>query len=266
MCYSSNLHLDDEAEPEKWDINSSPREVRNMIDYFTLQMPNNEDFLFESFPKLVFSVHSPFVRDNPHILQNELKFGHSYEINVHLKEEHLLQHPYPTDCADYDDLWRKNNKTGPRSQEVCKKKCSDAYAQQCWKCIPFWKHLKYNETCVQDYSFCEKMYHEDIPSCEMKCKVNCLKLKYYFTVKDKPDQFESQTVSESSDLVHVFLFMDNTEVEVMKHNRLYGTEELFSYIGGLMGCWLGISVWASVGIFEKIYWKIVQVQQQLRKK
>ncbi|GFY19499.1 hypothetical protein TNCV_4646731 [Trichonephila clavipes] len=44
------------------------------------------------------------------------------------------------------------------------------------------------------------------------------------------------------------------------------TEELFSYIGGLMGCWLGISVWASVGVFEKIYRKIVQVQQQLRKK
>ncbi|PRD29825.1 UNVERIFIED_CONTAM: hypothetical protein NCL1_28207 [Trichonephila clavipes] len=56
------------------------------------------------------------------------------------------------------------------------------------------------------------------------------KLKYYFTMKDRPDQFES-------------------------------TEELFSYIGGLMGCWLGISVWASVGVFEKIYRKIVQFIQ-----
>ncbi|GFY67007.1 uncharacterized protein TNIN_307251 [Trichonephila inaurata madagascariensis] len=118
MCYSSNLRLDDNAEPEKWNKNSSPRGVRNMIDYFTLQMPNNESFLYENAPKIIFSVHSPFVRDDPRILQNELKFGRTYEVNVRLKEEHLLQHPYPTDCTDYEDLWRKNNKTGPRSQEV----------------------------------------------------------------------------------------------------------------------------------------------------
>ncbi|GFT52071.1 hypothetical protein NPIL_620961, partial [Nephila pilipes] len=34
------------------------------------------------------------------------------------EEEHLLESPYDTNCTDYEDLWNKNNKTGPRSQEV----------------------------------------------------------------------------------------------------------------------------------------------------
>ncbi|GFU39194.1 hypothetical protein NPIL_528001 [Nephila pilipes] len=66
--------------------------------------------------------------------------------------------------------------------------------------------------------------------------------------------------------ITIEVYLEKTEVNVMKHNPLYGTEELFSYIGGLMGCWLGMSVWASVGIFENAYRKIVQVKRKLRKK
>ncbi|GFQ74844.1 uncharacterized protein TNCT_315651 [Trichonephila clavata] len=241
LCYSSNLHSNDNAEPEKWTINSTRRARRNRIGYIRLKIPTNESFIYISLPKVFFSVHSPFIPENPRILQNELQIGHKYEIDVHLKEERLLQHPFPTDCTDYVELWRKNNKTGPRSQEACKKKCSDVSEEQCWNCT-LWKKVKCKETCMRDCSFCEKMYLEELPSCEMKCKVSCF------------------------DTIHIYLYMDNTEVEVLKHNRLYGTEELFSYIGGLMGCWLGISVWASVSLFENIYRKIVQVKRLLRKK
>ncbi|GFX36193.1 uncharacterized protein TNCV_2065341 [Trichonephila clavipes] len=48
-----------------------------------------------------------------------------------------------------------------------------------------------------------------------------------------------------------------------RNNFPFKTEELFGYIGGLKGCWLAISVWASVGIFENIYRKIVQIPTQL---
>ncbi|GFS87656.1 hypothetical protein NPIL_57561, partial [Nephila pilipes] len=65
--------------------------------------------------------------------------------------------------------------------------------------------------------------------------------------------------------ITIVVYLEKTEVNVMKHNPLYGTEELFSYIGGLMGCWLGMSVWASVGIFENIYRKVVRVKQQPNK-
>ncbi|GIX74523.1 hypothetical protein CEXT_668871 [Caerostris extrusa] len=57
-------------------------------------------------------------------------FVKCYSANLHLlsneypetqeEEEHLQPAPYPTNCTDYEALWEKNNKTGPRSQEVSK--------------------------------------------------------------------------------------------------------------------------------------------------
>ncbi|GFW17929.1 uncharacterized protein TNCV_2231101 [Trichonephila clavipes] len=42
-------------------------------------------------------------------------------------------------------------------------------------------------------------------------------------------------------------------------------EQLFGYIGGLMGCWLGISIMVSVDIFERI-WYYVRLKWQFRSK
>ncbi|GFU21616.1 hypothetical protein NPIL_312571, partial [Nephila pilipes] len=35
--------------------------------------------------------------------------------------------------------------------------------------------------------------------------------------------------------------------------------DIFSYIGGLMGCWLGISVWACTDIAETTIWTFLNV-------
>ncbi|GFS59157.1 hypothetical protein NPIL_317921, partial [Nephila pilipes] len=42
--------------------------------------------------------------------------------------------------------------------------------------------------------------------------------------------------------------------------------DIFSYIGGLMGCWLGISVWTCTGIAEKTFWTVLHFLKQFRKK
>ncbi|GIY13682.1 hypothetical protein CEXT_565501 [Caerostris extrusa] len=40
---------------------------------------------------------------------------------------------------------------------------------------------------------------------------------------------------------------------------LYINGELFSFIGGLMGCWLGISVWALTDIIESTLFKVLKL-------
>ncbi|GFT75330.1 uncharacterized protein NPIL_16481 [Nephila pilipes] len=260
MCYSSNLHLDDAAEPDTWNFNSSPRRITNFINNFNLKMPPNESVSYLSPPGVLFSVHSPFIQDNPLTSYNELILGHIYKIKVNLEEEHLLPHPFPTNCTDYDELWRKNNKTGPRSQDVCRNNCLDSFKERCWD----YPLAENDEGYTQDYSSCKKMDLEEIPNCEMNCKTDCLKLKYSFELKDMTKESEAQTESERN-TIKIEAYLEKTEVNVMKHNPLYGTEELFSYIGGLMGCWLGMSVWASVGIFENAYRKIIQTKRLLRK-
>ncbi|GFS49251.1 hypothetical protein NPIL_600181 [Nephila pilipes] len=48
----------------------------------------------------------------------------------------------------------------------------------------------------------------------------------------------------------------------MSHRPLYTAMDIFSYIGGLMGCWLGISVWACTGIAETTFGTVLRFMKQ----
>ncbi|GBN00125.1 hypothetical protein AVEN_275588-1 [Araneus ventricosus] len=64
----------------------------------------------------------------------------------------------------------------------------------------------------------------------------------------------------------VQVLVTNPDVTVLSHKPLYGNGELFSYIGGLIGCWLGISVWTLAGIFEKSVARIRRLARKLKRK
>ncbi|GIY39951.1 uncharacterized protein CEXT_561151 [Caerostris extrusa] len=66
---------------------------------------------------MYFAIHSPLVPVNPITHGKSLRAGYEYYVIVRLEEEHLLPDPYKTNCTDYIDAWKKNNMTGPRSQE-----------------------------------------------------------------------------------------------------------------------------------------------------
>ncbi|GFS66933.1 hypothetical protein NPIL_399651 [Nephila pilipes] len=90
VCYSSNLHLDDNAEPDKWNFKSSRTETRNLINYFNIEMPAHETTSPWTHPVVFFAVHSPFIRVNPSVDPNVLKLGHYYEIIVRLEQSDAL--------------------------------------------------------------------------------------------------------------------------------------------------------------------------------
>ncbi|GIY55206.1 uncharacterized protein CDAR_172981 [Caerostris darwini] len=80
------------------------------------------------------SIHSPVVPESPLSSGKALTLGKQYKVSIRLEEEHLLPHPYATNCTDYDALWRKNDKTGPRSQQMCIYMCLRKYNKQCSGC------------------------------------------------------------------------------------------------------------------------------------
>ncbi|GIY55204.1 hypothetical protein CDAR_172971 [Caerostris darwini] len=61
-------------------------------------------------------------------------------------------------------------------------------------------------------------------------------------------------------------FSMESEITVISHIPQYGEWELFSYIGGLTGCWLGISVWAFADIIEANYRRLLRLIQKLKQK
>ncbi|GFS43227.1 hypothetical protein NPIL_508051 [Nephila pilipes] len=68
------------------------------------------------------------------------------------------------------------------------------------------------------------------------------------------------------DQIEINIRIKSPEVIVMSHKPLYNTMDIFSYVGGLMGCWLGISVWACTGIAETIFWIALRYLKQCVKK
>ncbi|GFU31713.1 uncharacterized protein NPIL_662431 [Nephila pilipes] len=237
------------------------------IHYFHLEVGRAETFVpWIPYP-VMFFVHSPFVPVNSETEINRLEYGCTYEVRISLEEEHLLPEPYHTNCTDYDSLWEKNNRTGPRSQEMCKILCWKSFYEMCRDCSLDPEAFHIPNICKTDDSPCKSLIYEEIDRCELNCKSNCLKLKYHFIIKDTTIPNYSEKRSKSyRDQIKLYVFVGSPDVRVMTHNPLYNTGELFSYIGGLMGCWLGISVWASVGILEKFFVEFNQVKQLFRKK
>ncbi|GBM67713.1 hypothetical protein AVEN_244299-1 [Araneus ventricosus] len=62
------------------------------------------------------------------------------------------------------------------------------------------------------------------------------------------------------------LYVNNPEVTVLRHVPLYGSGEIFSHVGGLLGCWLGVSVFTFTDIMEKGYRKVIRRKKIFRKK
>ncbi|GFS52724.1 hypothetical protein NPIL_210991, partial [Nephila pilipes] len=68
------------------------------------------------------------------------------------------------------------------------------------------------------------------------------------------------------DKIEINLGIKSPEVIVMSHKPLYNAMDIFSYIGGLMGCWLGISVWTCTGIAETTFGTVLRFLKQYVKR
>ncbi|GFT17016.1 uncharacterized protein NPIL_442281 [Nephila pilipes] len=195
---------------------------------------SHENFFPFEDPGVLISVHSPFVPVNPFEEGTFLRPGYRYEIFIEMEQERLLPYPYQTDCIDYDVRFQTNNKTGPRSQRQCLDRCWSNYSKQMYGC----------EDSLTIYETLDTKCKEGSSS-----KLQC--------------EGENKRLFIRDDTIRLEVYVRNPEVMVLSHNPLYVSVELFGYIGGLMGCWLGISVWAFIDILEGPIWSLIKF---LRKK
>ncbi|GFU43863.1 uncharacterized protein NPIL_321731 [Nephila pilipes] len=101
--------------------------------------------------------------------------------------------------------------------------------------------------------------------CRRNCKVNCRKLIFHYEIVDRSlasIPIGSPDLQVLSDQIKINIVIKNPEVIVMSHKPLYNAMDIFSYVGGLMGCWLGISVWTCTGIAETTFWTFLNFLKQ----
>ncbi|GIY67854.1 uncharacterized protein CDAR_576681, partial [Caerostris darwini] len=101
---------------------------------FVFDPEEDEMFYPNSEPGVLFSIHSPFEAVNPFEKGIFMKPGFLYRISVELREEHLLPYPYKTDCMNYTEMWVNANRTGPRSQQMCRHRCLRNIMEHCYNC------------------------------------------------------------------------------------------------------------------------------------
>ncbi|XP_055926071.1 uncharacterized protein LOC129957654 [Argiope bruennichi] len=184
-CFSYNLHLMSNTEPEVVENETNEEGNLKIVD-FLIYSQLKDVFFAWSQDQVFFSVHSPFVPVNPLTEGDSLEPGFKYNVYIRLEEEHLRPPPYTTNCTDYIDLWNRNNRTGARSQEMCKTICYLSYTRKCFGCEKA-KLILYDpeNLCPErlNTTGCPYKFYAEVEPCKRRCKPSCVKLKYHYSVK-----------------------------------------------------------------------------------
>ncbi|GFU43861.1 hypothetical protein NPIL_321721 [Nephila pilipes] len=96
------------------------------------------------------------------------------------------------------------------------------------------------------------------------CGINLI---YHYEILDRiREPFKRKNPRQKNNDIQILVKVKYPEVIVMSHKPLYSGMDIFSYIGGLMGYWLGISVWACTGIAETTFWTVAYYLKQFGRK
>ncbi|CAL1299498.1 unnamed protein product [Larinioides sclopetarius] len=227
---------------------------------YILDQESIELFSLKGEPQVFVAIHSPYVPIESTKLE-AVRPGKEYRIDIKLEtEEHLLPPPYQTDCRDNGPSKDVKNFTNPNSYEMCLDLCKSKYFTRmygcgwemkmimseddlCYLAINVYNHHSYigskRERHVMDKGI----------ACVKNCKQGCLKLQYSYKINE-------QDLDSEPTKSYIFFEVKNPEVTIFRHVPLYGSGEIFSHVGGLLGCWLGISIFTFTDFLEKCVKKV----------
>ncbi|GFQ94469.1 amiloride-sensitive sodium channel subunit alpha [Trichonephila clavata] len=201
------------------------------------------------------SVHSPYIGINPAEKGIFMEAGKTYKIYVTMDKETLLPYPYETDCMNYTKLWENNNRTGPRIQEMCQHKCIVQITEKYYNCSPLFA-LYPNNLRICDLSEFTDEFAKDYFPCLKRCKDDCAKTKYILDVQERFTSdyiWEAKPDENHTKHIKVEIIVQKAEVITFFHRPQYLDVEVFSYIGGFIGVWLGISLIQIADLVESIF-------------
>ncbi|XP_054724128.1 amiloride-sensitive sodium channel subunit beta-2-like [Uloborus diversus] len=216
-------------------------------------------------PGLIISVHEDM--SYPHIFAHGMHVyaDHSYNLAVTKNSVYLLPKPYMTNCTNYDDLPFHSLSSMELTPRICTVECL-LYLQRTGcdhhyvtdnvvlfsQDIPYDYHqiTEEDKQCAMSLSKNYKEY------CTSLCSVPCHDTHYSINIDSSPTS-EHKIVVNEKDLENykkkrgeekgifvadVRIHYQTMEHRIYRHSPEFNTETLFSYLGGITGGWLGISL------------------------
>ncbi|XP_035228488.1 uncharacterized protein LOC118200633 [Stegodyphus dumicola] len=248
-CFGYNVHPEDTMDLDPVVYDRSPFEGPTAYHMIYLQF-HVKDVSRVDRPHIFFSIHSPLEYVNPAVSRDLFLPYHHYTLIISTEEEHRLPPPYDTECVDYEGNWLKHNRTGPRSQQICRDRCRSRLSLQCHNCVHPVITVPENRTICpyidQYYDCTDERFMPEFNQCYSSCKPACRDVKYNYKLLDVPFPNES-------DVSLIEIRFPKREILVMSHKKKYEGVELFSNIGGFMGCWIGFSICSILSLFAYIF-------------
>lgn len=206
----------------------------------------------------IFSIHSPNSVLNPFYNGFVIQPGRLYTVHLKVVEEKLLPDPYETQCKDYRAIWKLRGNKGPLSQMTCLTECiMNASLSQCNCVLPEINFPHSERICNEDELDCLQL---NMTECYNLCPQPCDFTDFEYDVQERileddsastiQDFYEHKKMNQRRAVVLIFL--KRPEIVVYSHRPQYEDIEVFSFLGGYVGMWLGISLIAVFDFFESV--------------
>ncbi|KAG8191065.1 hypothetical protein JTE90_008379 [Oedothorax gibbosus] len=212
-------------------------------------------------PGIKLTLHDDSFSPDIHTDGQLIEPGMSYSIAISKTSVFLLPSPYKTNCTDFEELpWHTGYKRRITSR-MCTVGCSQYYQKEKCNFVTkslslFYDRLPYNpegrtdddRICAEDQEMNTKEY------CRSLCGLPCSDIVFEVDVEinelTREDLIEfhlrssvNRTWKEKMEnLALVKVYFINLENRIYRHVPKYDTMELFSYLGGYSGVWLGFSL------------------------
>ncbi|XP_023234651.1 uncharacterized protein LOC111634174 [Centruroides sculpturatus] len=209
------------------------------------------------------SVHSRTQLINPFINGVLIRPGRKYGIQLRIIEHNLLPAPYRTNCKMYD---RSHGKTRHilYSRDRCLIECSKInWIKKCG-CVGEEYPFRFEGKFCDDFDSLQCVRNLNNEDCYQKCRINCRYYIFRYSVDESPIECNNCTdVLKNPESVrkhgnrikHSLLsfFLKSPEILIYKYKPQFQVIEVFGYIGGYVGIWLGISLIAVFDLLETLF-------------
>ncbi|XP_054718858.1 acid-sensing ion channel 1C-like [Uloborus diversus] len=238
-----------------------------------LDLEPEESFRLDRVVAGQMAIHSAWDVINPFQQGFTVKPKKSYRIHIKENIKNLLPYPYQTNCTDYIVAWQSRGLYGPLSKEMCMEECVLNQTLDNCQCVLNSNLYPHNfKFCGEETDICtEKVNYTH---CFVKCAPACHSRSFEYKVEEEDSLLPLlNSIADVTDVASsglqgsqeasaahynwnrttvIFIIFKRTEVNIYRYRPKYESIEFFSFLGGFIGIWLGVSLIAVLDFIESV--------------